>query len=125
QLPEAVAADFEKWIAMGAPDPREGLAATWKPSSSDLEKGRKYWAFQPPQKAAVPKVKNRKWSSQPIDRYLLARMEQKRLTPVADADRTTWLRRVTLDLTGLPPTPDEIDAFSKDRSRDAYAAVVD
>ena len=52
-------------------------------------------------------------------------MEQKHLTPGADADRATWLRRVTLDLTGLPPTPAEIEAFAKDRSRDAYAKVVD
>jgi hypothetical protein len=125
QLPESVAADFEKWIAMGAPDPREGSAVTWKPSGIDLEKGRKYWAFQAPQKPAVPKVHNSKWSSQPIDRFLLAKMEQKHITPVADADRATWLRRVSFDLIGLPPTPDEIDAFLKDKSKDAYATVVD
>ena len=125
QLSESIIADFEKWVAMGAPDPRESAAAAWKPSGIDLEKGRKYWAFQPPQKPPVPKVRNSKWSSQPIDRFLLARMEQKHLTPVADADRATWLRRVTLDLTGLPDTPAELDAFLKDRSKDAYAKIVD
>jgi Protein of unknown function (DUF1549)/Protein of unknown function (DUF1553)/Planctomycete cytochrome C len=125
QLPESVASDFEKWIAMGAPDPREGSLATWKPSGIDVEKGRKYWAFQPPQKPAVPKVKNSKWSAQPIDRFLLAAMEQKHIAPVADADRTTWLRRVTFDLAGLPPTPEEIDSFLQDKSKDAYAKVVD
>ena len=125
KLPDSVIADFEKWVQMGAPDPREALAADWKPSNIDIEKGRKFWAFQPVQKPPVPKVKNAKWSSQPIDRFLLARMEQKQVTPVADADRATWLRRVTFDLTGLPPAPEEIDAFQKDRRRDAYAQVVD
>ena len=125
QLPESVIADFEKWVQLGAPDPRETQAAAWKPSTVDIEKGRKYWAFQPVQKPATPKVRNGKWSSQPIDRFLLARMEPKRVVPVADADRATWLRRVTFDLTGLPPTPQEIDAFAKDRSRTAYAKVVD
>ena len=61
----------------------------------------------------------------PIDRFVLARMEKEHLTPVADADRATWIRRVTLDLTGLPPTPEEIDAFVADRTKDAYAKVVD
>ena len=125
QLPANVIADFEKWVEMGAPDPREAQAADWKPSTIDIEKGRKYWAFQPVQKPATPKVKNAKWSAQPIDRFLLARMEDKRVTPVADADRATWLRRVTLDLTGLPPAPEEIDRFQKDRGKDAYAKVVD
>ncbi len=83
-------------------------------SAIDIEKGRKYWAFQPPQKPAIRQgARTASGPPQPIDRFLLARMEQKHLTPVADADRTTWLRRVTLDLTGLPPTPDEIDAFSQ------------
>jgi hypothetical protein len=125
QLPESVIADFEKWVQMGAPDPREAPPADWKPSTIDIDKGRKFWAFQPVQKPATPKVKNGKWSSQPVDRFLLARMEQKHVTPVADADRATWLRRVTFDLIGLPPTPEEIDAFVKDRRRDAYARVVD
>ena len=125
KLSDSAIADFEKWVAMGAPDPRDGLATDWKPSTIDIEKGRKYWAFQTPRKPAAPKVKNGKWASQPIDRFLLAQMEKKKLTPVADADRATWLRRVTFDLTGLPPTPDEVDAFTRDRSRDAYAKVVD
>src|SRR5260370_34673757 len=120
-----VEADCEKWVGMGAPGPRGGEAADWKPSTIDVGKGRQYWAFQPVQKPVTPKVKNAKWSSQAIDRFLLARMEQKRVTPAADADRATWLRRVTLDLSGLPPTPAEIDAFQQDRSRGAYAKVVD
>jgi hypothetical protein len=125
QLPAGVIADFEKWVEMGAPDPREAQAADWKPAAIDIDKGRKYWAFQPVQQPATPKVRNTKWSSEAIDRFLLARMEEKRVTPVADADRATWLRRVSFDLSGLPPTPEEIDAFQKDRGKDAYAKVVD
>src|SRR5271165_1063604 len=121
QLSDAVAADFEKWIAMGAPDPRVETKAAYKPSSIDIEKGRQYWAFQLPQKQVVPKVKNAPWSSAAIDRFLLARMEKERVTPVLDADRATWIRRVTLDLSGLPPTPEEIDAFVNDKTKDAYA----
>jgi hypothetical protein len=124
QLPDAAIADLTKWVTMGAPDPREPNVGA-PASSIDLEKGRKYWAFQPPVKPAVPKVKNAKWSTQPVDRFLLAGMEKARILPVADADRATLLRRVTLDLTGLPPTPEEIAAFQKDTSRDAYAKVVD
>ncbi len=125
KLPEALIADFERWVAMGAPDPREGKGAAWKQSTIDLEKGRKYWAFQPPQRPATPKVVNVKWSSQPIDRFLLSKMEQHKLTPAPDAERPVWLRRVTFDITGLPPTPAELDAFLKDRRPDAHARVVD
>ena len=125
QLPASVIADIEKWVEMGAPDPRVTTASNWKPTTIDIEKGRKYWAFQAPQKPAVPAVTNAKWSSQPIDRLLLARMEQKQVTPVADADRATWLRRVTFDLTGLPPTPDELDTYLKDTGKKADAKVVD
>jgi hypothetical protein len=125
KLTDSIIADFEKWVAMGAPDPRDGQTADWKPSTIDIEKGRKFWAFQPVRKTAAPEVKNAKWSSQAIDRFLLARMEQKRLAPVPDADRATWLRRAMFDLTGLPPALEETEAFTKDRSRDAYAKVVD
>ena len=87
QLNEAVVADFEKWVSMGAPDPRARSQSRRQASTINIEKGRKYWAFQPPQKPAVPKVKNAEWSSEAIDRFLLARMEKERVTPVADADR--------------------------------------
>jgi hypothetical protein len=123
QLSETAIADLEKWVAMGAPDPRMPSAAPQ--STINIEKGRQYWAFQAPQKPAVPRVRNTKWSSQPVDRFLLAALEAKKLTPVADASRDTWLRRVSLDLTGLPPTPEEIDAFQKDASKTAYAKVVE
>ncbi|MBI3209262.1 MAG: PSD1 domain-containing protein, partial [Candidatus Solibacter usitatus] len=125
KLPDAVIADFEKWIAMGAPDPRDGKAGEWKEVTVDIEKGRKYWAFQSPSKPAMPKLKNTKWSNQPVDMLLMAAMERKGLTPAADADKQTLLRRVSMDLTGLPPTPEEIAAFQSDKRPDAYARVVD
>ncbi len=123
-LSEAAIADLVKWVDMGAPDPRQPAAAA-APSTIDIEKGRKFWAFQQPVKAAPPKVKNAKWVAGPVDRFVLARLEKEHLMPAADADRATWIRRVTLDLTGLPPTPEEIDAFLADRSAGAYAKVAD
>ena len=123
-LDDAVVADLVKWVSMGAPDPRQAAPAVTV-NSIDIEKGRKYWAFQPPVKPAPAKVRDANWSASPVDRYVLAGMESKHLAPVADADRTTWIRRVTLDLSGLPPTPEEIDAFAGDTSKNAYAKVVD
>jgi hypothetical protein len=124
QMSDAIVDDLVKWVAMGAPDPREAKAAA-APSNIDIEKGRKYWAFQAPVKPAPPKVRNAKWPYLPEDRFVLARIEKERLAPVADAGRATWLRRVTLDLTGLPPTPEESDAFAADHSKNAYEKVVD
>ena len=124
-LPEAAVADIAKWISMGAPEPVAQPRAPRRHPTIDIEKGRKYWAFQAPVKPAVPKVKNSGWSNIPTDRFVLAKMEKEHLTPVADASRPAWIRRVTLDLTGLPPTPEETDAFVADKSKTAYAKVVD
>jgi cytochrome c553 len=124
KLPDEAIADLSKWIEMGAPDPRaDGAKAVY--SKIDLEKGRQFWAFQPPQKPATPAVKNKLWPRGEIDRLLLAAMEGKGVAPVADADRHTWIRRVSFDLTGLPPAPAEVDAFVKDKSNNAQAKVVD
>lgn len=121
-LADAVVADFVRWIEMGAPDPREGKAAVRK---IDLVEGRKHWSFQPVGKPTPPAVKDAAWPAGDVDRYLLAALEAKGLKPVGDADPATLLRRVTLDLTGLQPTPAEIDAFVADPSPKAYAKVVD
>ena len=124
KLPEAVIQDFEAWIAMGAPDPREAISDAPR-RKIDLEDGRKFWAFQPVSDPPQPVVKDGDWALDPLDRFVLARLEAKELQPVADADRYTWLRRVTLDLTGLPPTPSEIEAFVPDGSPRACETVVD
>jgi len=93
---------LEEWIAMGAPDPRSG-AAVAKSYGVDLEKGRQHWAFKPVANPAVPQVKDASWARNDVDRFILARIEAAGLEPVADANRFSLLRRVTLDLTGLPP----------------------
>jgi hypothetical protein len=84
-----------------------------------------HWAFQPVHRPAVPQPWNRSWVSNPIDAFVLARLEQKGIAPAPRADRRTLLRRVCLDLTGLPPTPDEQRAFLNDPSPDAYEKLVD
>ncbi|MFO0881049.1 MAG: PSD1 and planctomycete cytochrome C domain-containing protein [Gemmataceae bacterium] len=84
-----------------------------------------HWAFVPPKRAPLPAVKNAAWSRNPIDRFILARLEAEGLAPEPEADRVTLLRRVTLDLTGLPPTLAEVDAFLADQSPTAYEKVVD
>ncbi len=86
---------------------------------------RAFWSFQPLSKVAIPSPKDASWTSTDIDRFILARLENEGLTPVKPADRATLLRRATLDLIGLPPTPEEVDAFEKDLSPDAFAKVVD
>jgi hypothetical protein len=86
---------------------------------------RAYWAFRPLARTAVPSVQNAAWHRTAIDRFILARLEREGVTPVGAADRLTLVRRATLDLTGLPPTPEEVDAFLKDDSPEAFAKVVD
>ena len=86
---------------------------------------RAFWSFQPLRKPPVPAVSHATWPKTDIDRFVLARLEKEGLTPVRAADKRTLIRRATLDLTGLPPTPDEIDAFERDDAPDAFAKVVD
>jgi hypothetical protein len=124
KLPDAVVSDFEAWIRMGAPDPRTGPAPAGRPSA-DLAKARAFWSFQPPKKTTPPPVRRTDWPRGDLDRFLLATLEARALAPVADADRPRLLRRLTFDLSGLPPTPEELDAFLADKSPDAFAKVVD
>ncbi len=114
---------LEEWIKLGAPDPRVG----GKPHPMDMAEARKHWAFQPVAKPALPAVKNRKWVRTPVDNFVLAQLEAKRVAPAAPADARTLLRRVTYDLTGLPPTPEEMDAFVREYARDprAYDRAID
>ena len=113
KLPESILADFEKWVQMGAPDPRDGAA---KVVSHDIDftKAREFWSFQPLHTAPAPKVAAAKWPRTDIDRFILAAQEAKGLKPVADAEPAAWLRRVYFDLIGLPPTPAEVQAFVKE-----------
>ena len=93
-----------------------------------IDQGAEYqdhWAFIPPERAPAPSVGDAEWPRNPIDRFILARLEDEGLTPSDEADRATLLRRVTLDLTGVPPTPTELADFLNDDSADAYETVVD
>src|SRR6202171_753066 len=86
---------------------------------------RQYWAFQPVKRTEPPPVKNARLAATPIDRFILAKVESKGLKPNPAADRVTLIRRLSFDLIGLPPTPDEVDAFVSDRSPNAYEKIVD
>ena len=117
---EQIAA-LEQWVKIGAPDPRTGT--TNAPDKATAAKS--HWAFQPVKNPAVPNVKNAQWAKTPIDHFILAKLEEKNLSPAARADKRTLIRRATMDLTGVPPTYEEVVAFEKDRSPDAFAKVVD
>ena len=124
KLSDEVIKDFEKWVQMGAPDPRDG-AAKVATKTNTWETAKDWWAWQPPKKSPAPQVKDAAWPKSDIDRFLLAAMEAKGLKPVGDAEKLTLLRRVTFDLTGLPPSPREIDVYLKDTAPDAFTKVVD
>ncbi len=116
--------DLTAWVRMGAPWPG-GDSNVVGPQKFDFEQRRKYWSFQPVRKSFPPVVKRASWPSTPIDRFLLARLEEIGLNPAPEADRRTLLRRVTYDLTGLPPTEKEITVFLDDHSPDAWEKLVD
>ncbi len=123
KLPEAVIADFEHWIQMGAPDPRTESAAP-KAAGVDYQKGLEFWAFRPPVKSKVPSTQDQTWAHSEIDRFVLHELEKRNLKPSAPADRRTLIRRVYFDLIGLPPEPEVVDAFINDTSPDAWEKVV-
>jgi hypothetical protein len=125
KLSDEIVKQFEKWIAMGAPDPRDGKEEVQHAGRINLDEAKKSWSFQPVVDHQPPPVKRTDWVRNDIDRFLLAALEQRELSPVADVDKHTLIRRATYDLTGLPPTPDEIDAFVADTSPDAFAHVVE
>src|SRR5437867_266929 len=91
----------------------------------DWNKEREFWSFRPPTAQARPVVKNKRWPSQRLDYFVLARLEQANLSPSPEADQRTLVRRVTFDLTGLPPTPEEVQAFLKDKRPDAYPRLAE
>jgi hypothetical protein len=127
KLSDIEIADLEEWVRMRSPDPRtEDTVAKLKAKSAiDWDKARDFWSLKPIKKPSIPATHDNVWPSGDIDRLLLSKIESAGLTPTADADRATWIRRATYDLIGLPPTPEEIDAFVNDKNGDAYAKVVD
>jgi mono/diheme cytochrome c family protein len=121
KLPAPAIEALEAWVKMGAPWP-----ATVASSASQLASAAKtHWAFTPVRQRAVPKVKDAAWVKTPIDAFVLARLEREGLRPSPPADRRTLIRRATFDLTGLPPTADEVANFLADRSADAYEKLIE
>jgi cytochrome c553 len=124
KLPDAVIKNFEKWIAEGAADPRADGAV--KTTGIDIEKGKQFWSFVAPKEPAVPTVNPHQFTVRnPIDAFIAAEWAKRGLKPAPAADKRTILRRVYLDLIGLPPPPEDIDAFLADNSPEAFARVVD
>lgn len=125
-LTDAEIADLTTWIKDGVAWPRERIPDSIGKTRTDFEELKaKHWAWQPLKNPEAPAVANKAWPEGSVDRFVLAKLEEKKLAPVADADAATLIRRVTYDLTGLPPAPDEIAAFAKDSSKEALARVVD
>jgi len=120
KLSDAEIDALRQWIQIGAPDPRTGTSDQLS-KTTRLKQGRQHWAFHPVKPVSVPAVRDTAWARTDIDRFILARQEQAGINPAADADRPTLLRRVTLDLTGLPPTPQELSEFVADPASDDEA----
>ena len=133
KLPDDKIAAFEKWIAAGAPDPREDTggssAATAPKKGMDIETGRKWWAFQPVAPLPHPKIRNavqaKRWAKEKIDWFIYANLEKNKLQPSPEADRVTLIQRAALDLTGLRPSYDEVQAFVADADPNAYSKLID
>ncbi|MEP6670075.1 MAG: PSD1 and planctomycete cytochrome C domain-containing protein [Chthoniobacter sp.] len=123
KLPDAQIAALEQWVKMGMPWPENDGPA--KPSAS-MEVAKTHWSLQPIKNPAPPPVKDAQhWGQSPVDQFILAKLEEKNIAPSPRAAKRTLLRRATFDLTGLPPTTAEMDAFEKDNAPDAFAKVVD
>ncbi|MFN0170483.1 MAG: PSD1 and planctomycete cytochrome C domain-containing protein [Bryobacteraceae bacterium] len=124
-LSEAEIAVLARWVALGALWPAESAAVPPLASFDIATRKREHWAWQPVQAAEPPAVRDSAWPLQPVDRFLLATLVKRGLTPAPPADLRTLIRRLSFDLTGLPPTPEEIHAFEQDSAADAYLKLVD
>jgi hypothetical protein len=134
KLPPQEIAALTRWVELGAPwpdsrraDPAAGFQqpAGAVPDGFDLKQRARHWSFQPLGSTPAPAVRDAAWVRTPIDPFILAALEARGIAPAPEADRRTWIRRVTFDLTGLPPTPAEIAAFLADRSPAAHESVVE
>ncbi len=130
KLPDADIARITRWVELGAPYDRsltdkkiKALAITRPETPTDAD--RDFWSFRPLKPAAPPEVKNASWVKTPVDRFILAALDAKGIAPNAEADRRVLIRRLSLDLLGLPPTPEDVDAFLADNQPDAYDRLVD
>lgn len=125
-LSESEITVLSEWIARGAPDPRRATPAAAAPvTGMSLDEGRNFWSFLPVANPPVPQVKDTAWVQTPIDAFILAELEAHGLAPAPAADRRTLLRRASLDMLGLPPTPAEVEAFLADESPGAWGRVIE
>jgi cytochrome c553 len=125
-LNEEQIAILTKWIADGADWPRERIPSSIGRVRPEYEKLKAtHWSWQPLTQPTVPAVADNTWPKSDVDRFILSKLEEKKLPPVADADPVTLLRRITFDLTGLPPAPADLRDFENDHSPEAYAKLVD
>jgi cytochrome c553 len=127
KLPETTIAAFQKWIRKGAFDPRSKgrLGDKNQGNTVTIEQGKKFWAFQPLLAPVSPELSDSNWPSNDIDRFVLAKLVEKGIKPAGDATKENLLRRLTYDLTGLPPTSDQIERFLADESDGATDKVID
>ncbi len=127
RLSDEQVATLERWVAMGAPDPRDAaMAGAVRREAIDYEKAREHWAYRPlPENTDPPSVANPAWAATDIDRFILAGLESEGLSPAGDASPGALLRRLHYDLTGLPPTPGETAAYLADPGPAALEAIVD
>jgi hypothetical protein len=127
KLAEADISLLEDWVKRGAPWPAEKLVGEGTKSANEFnleERRQNHWAWQPVKAVPPPQVESAAWPAQPIDNFILAKLEAAKLAPAPEADRRTLIRRLSFTLTGLPPTPEEVEAFERASSADAYADVV-
>lgn len=125
-LPPEQLADLEAWIKAGAPWPKEEGAKSAKKETFSIQKRKtEHWCWAAPAALPPPTVSAAPWQKSPIDPFIFSKLEAQGLQPAGEADRPTMIRRATFDITGLPPTPAEVDAFVADQSPDAFSRVVD
>ncbi len=114
---------LEQWVQMGAPDPRSEAKVLKKQEGLSVAAGRKFWCYAPVQKSSVPEVNFKEWPRTPIDRYLLAKMEAAGIAPAPDAPLPALVRRLYLNLIGIPPTPEQSESFLSEAARDRFSAI--
>ena len=125
RLPDTATKTLAEWIRMGAPWPEDQISSDAAAGVFDLaQRKRAHWAWQPVQQPAIPQVKKRQWPANPVDYFVLAELEEQGLRPAPPADRRTMIRRLSYDLTGMPPLPDETSHFVEDDDPDAYKKLV-
>jgi Protein of unknown function (DUF1553)/Protein of unknown function (DUF1549)/Planctomycete cytochrome C len=128
KLKEQEISDLTSWVKMGAPWPESAKMSQLTKTVGEfivLPEQRAFWSFQPIRKPALPEVKEKDWVKTPIDRFVLAQLEARGMKPAGAAAKRTLIRRASFDLTGLPPTPEQVEAFLNDSSPNAFSEVVD